>query len=66
MVLVVGMFFNVIKGVYFETLCMWLNEGVGGVFGVLNTLLRLFMLIIKHCCVTNFCLLDFWLIFCCT
>lgn len=34
MVLVVGMLFNVIKGVYFETLHMWLNEGVGGVFGV--------------------------------
>jgi hypothetical protein len=34
MVLVVGMFFNVIKGVYFETLHMWLNEGVEGVFGV--------------------------------
>ncbi len=31
--LVVSMFFNVIKGVYFETLHMWLSEGVGSVFG---------------------------------
>lgn len=66
LVFVVGLFFNVIKGVYFETLHMWLSEGVGGVFGVLNTLISLFMLIIRHCCVTSFCLLDFWLIFYCT
>ncbi len=66
LVLVVGLFFNVIKGVYFETIHMWLSEGVGGVFGVLNILIRFIMLIIKHCCVTSFCFLDFWLIVYCT
>jgi hypothetical protein len=30
---VVGLFFNDIKGVYFETLHMWLSEGGGSVFG---------------------------------
>ncbi len=33
LVLVVGLFFNAITGVYFETLHMWLSEGVEGVFG---------------------------------
>jgi hypothetical protein len=34
LVLIVGLFFNVIMGVYFETLHMWLSEGVGGVWVV--------------------------------